>query len=462
MNRRNRVAFFNILSIVLLNGISILTGSLFSRLRGDSGYGYVKIYNIWASVIAIAFTLQTQSTLANARVEYPEGEQDAYASSVMSMSVLAYLACSVVVVLFIRPVSDLLRLEPFLIALLLLQAFGTFCVNFLNTKFVYEFKAGWNMIASLAITITTFVLSVALILYLPEQIRYYGRILAIAATYTIIGLFSCGYVLTKGRTFYRRDYWRMCIAIAVPSVFYNLSDLILGQSDQVMIQHIMGEGAAGRYGLAYTFGNFMFVIYGALSRTWCPFFFEEIKLGKKEALGEKTVNFLELYTVLSVGFILLCTEVYHIYAGPEFWDGTGLIPLFVTSYYLNFLCTFPVNFEYYHKKTKAVATITVVTCGGNILLNYFLIRSMGMAGAAVATVISHGFQLAMHHCYCRWRLGRDSYPFGLGMWWKYLAAYAAMLAFVWLAQDRWLLRWGAGAALGLWELYRIRKRKTLI
>ena len=78
MKRRNRVAMFNILSTVLLNGISIITGPLFSRLLGTSGYGVFKIYNIWVSVAAILFTLQTQGTLVNARVEYSEEEQKKY------------------------------------------------------------------------------------------------------------------------------------------------------------------------------------------------------------------------------------------------------------------------------------------------------------------------------------------------------------------------------------------------
>ena len=47
----------------------------------------------------------------------------------------------------------------------------------------------------------------------------------------------------------------------------------------------------------------------------------------------------------SVGFLLLAREVYQVYVGRDFWVGTMLIPVFVSSYYLNFLCTFPVNFD---------------------------------------------------------------------------------------------------------------------
>ncbi len=86
MKRRNRVAFFNILSTVLLRGISIFTAPLFTRLLGDSGYGVTQIYNTWVAVIAIVFSLQTQGTLANARTEYAEGEQLGYQSSAMTLS----------------------------------------------------------------------------------------------------------------------------------------------------------------------------------------------------------------------------------------------------------------------------------------------------------------------------------------------------------------------------------------
>ena len=89
MKRQNRIAFFNILSIILLNGISLLTAPLFSRILGTSGYGVLKIYNVWASVAAILFTLQTQGTLVNARVEYPEDRQRQYQSATMALSLLA-------------------------------------------------------------------------------------------------------------------------------------------------------------------------------------------------------------------------------------------------------------------------------------------------------------------------------------------------------------------------------------
>lgn len=461
MKRQNRVAFFNILSVVLLNGISIITAPLFSRILGDSGYGVLKIYNIWASVIAIVFTLQTEGTLVNGRVEYPEDQQKHYQSAVMSLSALLFLSFSAVVLLLLRPISGLLKLPPFLMILMLVQAFGTYCVNFLTTKYIYEFKAGRNMLISLAVTVLTLVLSLILVLQMEPEVRYYGRAIAIAATYGLIGIPACIMILMQGRVFYHKEYWKFCVALAVPAVFHNLSDLILGQSDQVMLQQLMGDAVVGHYALAWTFGNFLFIIFGALNRTWCPFFFEEMKEGKRDAMMVKTRNFLELFTILACGFILLTPEVYHVYASREYWSSTMVIPLFVASYYINFLCTFPVNFEYYHKKTKVVAAVTIFSSVLNVGMNYVLIKAIGMPGAALATVLSHGVQLLLHHLYCR-RLGQGSYPFPLGVWAKYAVAFFAVMAFVYAAEGSWLLRWGFGALLGVFELLQIRKRKVLI
>lgn len=462
MKRRNRVAFFNILSTMLLRGISIFTAPLFSRLLGDSGYGVLQIYNIWTSALAIVFTLQTQGTLVNARVEYTEEEQLRYQSSAMSLSLFVFLLCSTLVMIFIGPIANFLELERVLVVLMLIQAFGTFCVSFLSTKFTYEFKAGRNMAISLGVTLTTLVLSVIFILQMPKEINYYGRIVAIAATYALVGFPACIYILAKGKTFVNRQFWKFCLMLAIPSVFYNLSDLILGQSDRVMLQKMLSEAMVGQYSLALNFSGIMFTIFGALNNSWCPFFFEDMKLGQRQELHQRSKNFLELFTVLSVGFILLSIEVYHVFASREFWDGTMLIPVFVSSYFINFLCTFPVNYEYYRKQTKVVAVITITSSLINIGLNYVLIGSMGMQGAALATFVSHCLQLLMHYGYCRYLLGKEDYPFDIRMWFGYGAVYAAFVALVCLCQGAWLLRWGIGAAIGVWELLRIRKRKVLL
>lgn len=459
MKQRNRIAFFNILSTVVLKGSAFFTGMLFARLLGGSGYGSLKLYNISVSIVTILFSLQTQTTLANARVEYPEEAQKGYQSSAMTLSVLFFGMCTGIVLLFLRPVSSLLNLTPVLIFLMLFQAFGNFCVEFLNKKNVYEFRAGWNMILSLVMTLVPLALAVVLILQMPYETRYVGRVIANSLSYGVVGTVVCIGILLRGKTFYCREYWKFCLVLALPAVFHNLSDLILNQMDSLMLNALMNTAAVGYYGNAWGFANFLFILFQALNNIWCAYFFEDMKTGGRESLLEKSRNFLEVFTILACGFMLLAPEVYHVYAPKEFWVATMVIPLFTAAYYVNFLCTFPVNFEYYHKKPKAVAVITVSSSLMNLVLNFVFIKTIGMAGAAVATLASHGLQLVLHHVYSR-RLG--DYPFPVKLWGGYALGFCAVLAVVLLLPDAWFIRWPLGAVLGIFMLLRIKKRKVFI
>jgi len=95
-------------------------------------------------------------------------------------------------------------------------------------------------------------------------------------------------------------------------------------------------------------------------------------------------------------------------------------------------------------------------------LNYVLIQLMGVTGAALATALSHSVQFISHYVYVRYILKKGDYPFGIRLWAKYVLVYLAMVAFVYLFSGAGVLRWGVGAAIGLWELWRIKKRKVLI
>lgn len=462
MKGRNRVTILNIISTFLLTGISIFTAPVFSRLLGTDGYGIAATYTVWVGIFTTVGTAQTQCTIPNARIEYPLEKSDSYQSAIMAMSLTMFACLSVVVVLLLPLLSSLMNIGKPLILLMLFHAVGSFGISFLNSKFVYELKAGRNMLLSTGITLATLALSLLFVISLPKEINYLGRILGNAGVYGLVGIVACVWILIKGRTLYSPQYWKFCFVLAVPLAFHCLADQLLGHSDLLMIQKMEGNSFSGMYGLAYNFSAIMFSIFGALNNSWVPFFFEGKRQNNQELVHQQATNYLEIYTVLSVGFILLAPEVYKIFADSSFWEGSKLIPVFVMSYYINFLCTFPVNYEYYCKKTRMVAVTTVVSCIINIGLNILLISKLGMMGAAVATCISHCVQFSMHYGYSRFILGKEDYPFGWKKWGKYALAYVAVMAVVYATPDLWLARWCFGAAIGLWELLKIKKRKVLI
>lgn len=462
MKNKNRIAFLNFLSNLLLRGISIFSAPVFSRLLGTSGYGIVSVYNTWTRILGVLLPMQSNLTLVNAKVEFSEEEQEKYQSSVLSMSLLGFAVAFVICGLFLKPISTAIHLPGALVFLMLLQAFGNFATSFAGSKYTYEFKAGRNLFLSVGITLATLALSLVLVLNLPQENRYLGRIWGNVIIYAGVGAVLAIGILWRGRTFFRWDYWKFCMVLALPMVFYSLSDMLLAQSDQIMLQTMMDSTNVGLYSLAYTFSNVLFTIFHSLNNTWVPFFFDDMKNGEREKIRESAVNFLELFTILAMGFVLLAPEVFRIYAGREFWGGMNLIPLFSMGYYLNFLCTFPVNYDYYKHQNKMVALITIFCAVANLGLNYIFIQMYGALGAALATTTSHFLQLALHHIYAAHILGKGEYPYPVKLWGGYGLFFLAAFFAAYLLSGSWIARWGIGAVLGLWELYRIYKRRSLL
>lgn len=459
MKKINRIAFFNILSTLILRGISIFSSPIFARLLGTSGFGVLSGYNNWMGVFTVLGTAGTMGTLVNARVEYDEEGQRRYQSAAMTLSICVMAAWTVLITFLIGPVSRLFGLTPILVYVMLLQAFGSFCGNFLNNKFTYEFKADWNLLISVGVALSTTVLGLVFVLNMPQETRYIGRIASYALVYGLLGVAACFYILRSGRVFFHKAYWKFCLALAIPSMCYNLSELVLGHSDLQMLRYMVDESSGGIYGLAYVMANVMFTFYASLDNSWKPFFFDDMKEGRRESVRTQAKNYMELFTVLAVGFVLLVTEVFHIYAGRDFWGGTVLIPIFLGSLYLNFLCTFPVNLEYFYKKTSVVAVVTIFCALVNIGLNYVMILKYGMMGAAVATLLARVLQFGIHFVYARFFIPGGAYPFGTFHWVPYLAAFCGACAMAYFAP--WYVRWPLGAIIGLWELLQIKKRKSL-
>ena len=95
MKNKNKIAFLNFLSNLLLRGISIFSAPIFSRLLGTSGYGIVSVYNIWTRILGVLLPMQSNLTIVNAKVEFSQEEQDKYQSSILTMSLLGFAALMV-------------------------------------------------------------------------------------------------------------------------------------------------------------------------------------------------------------------------------------------------------------------------------------------------------------------------------------------------------------------------------
>lgn len=457
---RNKTTIYNIASTIILQGLAFISGPIFSGILGTNNYGVAAVYLTWVQVASTVFSLQAAGTIAVARVNFPLEDQEKYQSSVLSLATLSYAIFSIITLAICLILQSRFDVSLPMVAFGLVHGWGMYCVTAMNSKFTYEFKANKNFLLSVITSVSTIGLSILLIYIFPKDTNYWGRIIGQSCAYTVIGLFLLLYIIRKGKTLYNRTYWTFSLPIAIPTIFHLLAMIILNQSDKVMLQGIISNSAAGVYSLACTFAAVLNTIYNALNNSWVPFYYEYTRESKIEKMRKHAKNYIELFTIVSMGFILLAREVFHIYASSNFWEGTDLISMFALGYYFVFLYSFPVNYEFYNKKTKMVAVGTVGAAVCNIVMNYFFIQLWGIIGAVIATTVSHGLQFAFH-VICAKRINCGEYPFKIMDFIPGIIAVCVTIVIYMFTRELWILRWILGAVLGIYLVYKIIKRREI-
>lgn len=464
MNNRktiNLVVFFNMLSPIILNGINFFTIPVFTRLLGAQNYGMYTIYASYQSILVIFMSLQMQAVIAPASIYYEGEERESYLSSSLSISLLSCAFFSLLIIGFMAPIVKLTTLSPLMVKLMVVHSFGMTAVNWATTRFTYEKKAKLNFIFSSLITIIGVSLSLLFIQILfKDATPYLSYVLGHVLPYAVAGASFFTYYLAKGKRGFRKKEWIFCLTLCLPVVFHNLSNTLLHQFDKIMIQRFMDESSTGIYGFAVSFANVLCIIFHALNNTWVPFYHDDIKENLSDQLRIKTKNYVFLFTALTVGFIMAMPEVVKLFAQSDFWSSIKIIPILVLGIYFMFLYTFPVNFEFYYKKTKTIATGTALACICNIILNYFLIQKWGMFGAATATMISYGL-LYLFHLFIAHIVIKEKYHYPYKFFYVYLTVVIIFIAIFYLIIELVVIRWFIFFTTALMLLIRVLKNKSI-
>lgn len=461
MNKKNQIVFYNILSSIILQGVAFFTTPLFSRMLGTENYGIVSAYIAWVQIVSIAFGLQTMVTIPIAQNDYKDENQASFQSSVFTLSVLSFVVLGAVLLVLPEAVIIRAKLTRIMLLLIILQAFGTFCVNFLNMKQIYEWHAGRNLLLAVTTTLSTAIVAIFLIHGMSARENYWGYIIGYAVPYFIIAIIICTYIFATGKKGFDRKYWKFCLPLSMPVVIHGLSNILLSQSDRIMLQQMLDNSSTGIYSLAITFSGVLVAIYSALNNSWVPFFYKYVGEKDIDRLKKHARNYVELFTVITAGFLLLTMEVYKIFAREDFFGGFTYIPIMAVSGYFTFLYSFPVNYEFCKKKTSIIAIGTFLSAMINILLNFFLIHAVGAVGAAIATLVSHILLFIFHHLLSYYVVNQGDYPFRLRFFLPYLLSILTVILVVSLTKELWWVRFGLAILLGLLELYRIIQRKAI-
>ena len=238
-------------------------------------------------------------------------------------------------------------------------------------------------------TLGNIVLSLVLIKFVFPNSKYLGRILGSALPLIIVGCIIVIMLMTKGKKYISKKYWKYALSIGLPLVPHVISQSLLSQFDRIMITNIIGESESGIYSYIYTICTILYVISSSFDNAWSPWVYMMLKDNEQSKIKRASKEYIGFFAILTLGFICVMPEITKIIASKEYWIGIDLIvPLSLANYFI-FLYMIPVNIEYYNKKTKYISIGTISAAVLNFGLNFVAIKLWGFKAAAYTTVISY-------------------------------------------------------------------------
>ncbi len=446
----------------LQKGISFLTTPIFTRLMTEAEYGRFSAYNSWLEIVQIIVSLNLAAGVYTRGLVKNEEDQDRFSSSMLGLSTTCILLWSVIYAVFHDLVNQWLDMSTVLMAAMLVEIWAQAAFQFWSNRERVNYRYKRLVLLTLAYVVLRPLMGILCVMQVDTQHQVEARVLTTVLVNLVLftGLYIS--INRKGRQFYNKKYWRYALKFNLPLVPHYLSQIVLNQSDRLMIKRICGPEDTAYYTVAYTIAMVLQVFNTSVSATLNPWIYKTIKKKETQKIGKVSYALLGVIALLNLAVILVAPELLKVMAPESYGSAVWVIPPVTASVYFMFLYNLFATFEYYYEKTHYVTAATVVGAVLNIVLNAVFIPKFGFIAAGYTTLACYILYAFAHYFFMR-KVNKECMDGIVVYNWKIIAALGlGLLVFAFLIMLLYnlpLIRYGLLLTLVLVALW---KRKALV
>ncbi len=385
----------------LQKGISFITSPIFTRIMTETEYGRFSAYNSWLGIVQIIVSLNLAAGVYTRGLVKNEGDQDRFSSSLLGLSTICILFFSVVYAIFHSLVNRWLDLTTLMMAAMLLDIWAQAAYQFWANRERVNYRYKKLVALTMAYVILRPTLGIFCVLQTDTAHQMEARVLA--TTFVNFALFAGLYIsiCRKGKQFFHKKYWTYALKFNLPLVPHYLAQIVLNQSDRLMIKNLCGTAETAYYTVAYNIAMVLQIFNNSVSGTLNPWIYKAIKNDETDKISEVSYLVLALIALLNLAVVLVAPELLRIMAPESYAVAVWVIPPVTISVYFMFLYNLFATFEYYFEKTHYVTIATVVGAVLNIILNAIFIPKFGFVAAGYTTLVCYIFYAFAHYFFMR-------------------------------------------------------------
>lgn len=388
--------------------LGLISVPIFTRLLSRSEYGMLSVFGSLITIFAIFMGLHIHGSIIRHYHEKTEDFDGFLGSNVVFMTVFNVMLATVLY-FFAGAIARAVGIESGLLFAAVLVSAVTIPINMLLYYLVAARKSKGYAFFTVLMDAAMLAVAVAWVWSLAEN-RYWGKVYATLAVTALFSVYALYRLVKTSRISLNLQHVKYSLKFGVPLIPHALSTTALIHFDRVIINQLAGSSDTGLYHVAYRVGMAMNAVIMATNNTWVPIFFEAMREELYEKIGRLASNYARYIYFCAVCLILFSREVVVLLADREFHAAMHLVPIIVLSYVFFFLYTLYACFSFYRKKTVLISLNTMIACGANIGLNYWLIPQFGYSAAAYTTLASYLLLFALHYLNARFVLKETALP----------------------------------------------------
>lgn len=190
--------------------------------------------------------------------------------------------------------------------------------------------------------------------------------------------------------------YKALLKFGLPYIPAGLATMMLQVVDRPVLRALTNDATVGVYQANYRLGIFMMLVVSMFDYAWRPFFLANAREPDAKQLFARVLT----YVVLIMALIFLALSFFlpdlvqlrimgrHL-IHPDYWGGLAIVPVILLAYLFLGIYNNLVAGIYIEKKTHHLPYITIAGAVTNVAVNFLLIPSLGMMGAAIATLVSY-------------------------------------------------------------------------
>ncbi len=222
-----------------------------------------------------------------------------------------------------------------------------------------------------------------------------GVLLGNLSGFLAVGLVSA--FLLRGAVTWRWDsrLLKALTAFGASMIPVFLSGWVMDASDRFFLQALASLSAVGIYALGYKFGALVNLLVSVpFQRAFTPLFFSMAsEKTAPRSLARVTTYFAGAMAVSTLVISIAVPPFLRLAAAPEFFPAWRIVPLVCLAYAFGGLANCLGSGLVVSHKVRLIALFSTLSAIANLGLNFLLIPSLEMYGAALSTVIAFGLQL---------------------------------------------------------------------